>query len=175
MLETEFERIAKGVGATLTIQDENLDISGGIRSPNLVFDLTLSYKNRIINIRNSTGTYFAGRVSSKITKPSESLEFEVTTRSHFSSLFKRNKDRFKLKTKNINIDSFLKHSTGFAELCAIAKDTVFEPTILGQNTDDDFELITEYHLQFSSWWEVIKPIIQFYKEFIDKFERNAIK
>lgn len=169
MLETEFKSIAKALGATLAIKENKIDIGGGVRSPNRVFYLSLSYKDRIIHIRNATGTYFVGKVMSKITQPKASLEFEITTRSHFSSLFTRNKEHFRFKAQNKTINSFLRQSVGFSQLRLIAKHTVFEPTIIGKNSDDGFQIVIEYHLQFNNWWTVIKPITLFYKEFIDRF------
>lgn len=169
MLKTEFKKIAKEEGATLIIQDKKIDIGGGVRSPDLAFLLGLQYKGRTINISNSTGTYFVGQISCVIFEPKESLEFEMTTRSHFSNLFSRKKDRFKIVSQNVNIGVFMRHSVGLTKLKTIAKDTVFEPTILGQNTENEYQLITEYHLQFKDWPQVIQPLILFYKEFIDRF------
>jgi len=53
---------------------------------------------------------------------------------------------------------------------AIAKETSFEPTIIGENTREGYNLIIEYSLLFQDWIQVIEPIIKFYKEFIDRFE-----
>ncbi len=172
MLKTEFEKIAIEEGASLTIQDEKIDFGGGVRSPNLIFSLTLEYRGRTINISNSTGTYFVGRIDCIISNSKESFEFEMTTRSHFSNLFSRKKDQFKLVSQNINVEVFLGNSVGLSKLKTIAKNTLFEPTIFGQNVGNTFQLITEYHLQFSDWPQVIQPLILFYKEFIDRFRRD---
>lgn len=53
---------------------------------------------------------------------------------------------------------------------AIAKETSFEPTIIGENTREGYNLIVEYSLLFDNWTQVIEPIIKFYKEFVDRFE-----
>ncbi len=76
-------------------------------------------------IVNKTGTQFYGHVSCDFSEPLANLEFEITTRSHFVSLFIKDKERIKTKTRSGKINSFLKQYTAFRELCRISKDTIF--------------------------------------------------
>ena len=91
------------------------------------------------------------------------------TRSHFANFFYRKKDRFNIKTNNENIKSFLRQSDGFSKMKVISKEVMFDPTFIGQNTNNEFQLVTDYHLQFNNWWEVIEPLFIFYKEFIGHY------
>lgn len=168
-LITEFKDIAKQLGATLHFSEDKIDIGGGARSPHCVFLLNLNYKGRTIKIKNATGTYFYGYVQSIILDRQSSKEFKLTTKSHFSNLFSRKKDRFKIQTSSNDIKTFIQTSESVLELRQIAQKDVFEPTIIGINSNGKYELIIEYSLQFNDWPEVIIPIVDFYKAFIDKY------
>ena len=169
-MDSIFKEIADNVGAKLEIIDDKYIYTDGSRSPHIVYSLSLNYKDRIIRITNSTGTTFVGNAVCIVSKPKESLEFEILTRSHFVNLFYRSKDRFKIETQNENIKSFLRQSDGFSKMKIISKDVMFDPTFIGKNTSEGFQLVTEYHLQFNNWWEVVEPLFLFYKEFIDRFD-----
>ncbi len=169
MIKTKFKKIAEEEGATIKISDEDILIGGGVRSPNLEFFLTLPYKDKKITLYNASGTSYEGRVTTKFSEPKEALVFEMTTRNHFIQLFYWNKNRFKVRAENPGIESFLRNSVALENLKNIAKDTAFEPRIVGENTKDGFRLIITYHLQFSDWTQVVSPLLQFHKEFIDKF------
>ncbi len=169
MVKTRFKKIAEEEGAALKISDEDIPLGGGVRSPNLVFLLTLNYKGKKITLYNATGTSYEGRVTTVIGEPKDALTFEMTTRNHFINLFYFNKNRFTVRTKNPNIESFLRNSSALKRLKKIAQDTAFEPRIAGENNKDGFQLIITYHLQFSDWTQVVSPLLQFHKEFIDRF------
>lgn len=163
-----FQKIAEQEDAIFMFNEDTIDLGNGSRDFDMTYHLSLEYKDRTINIINKTGTTGVGRVVCIISSSQkDSLVFEMITRSHFVSLFFKN--RYKLKTQNPNIKYFLRHSKSFKEMKDIAKRTSFEPTIIGENSEEGFELIIEYHLQFPDWTEVILPIISFYKEFIDRF------
>lgn len=168
MPELELKKIAEEEGATLIINDGKIDTGTGFYIADLNYLLVVKYKQKTINISIKTSPSTVGKVSCDICNPKKYLEFKMTTRSHFENLFFR-KDRFKLISRNPNIDVFFKNSIGMAELKEITKSTAFEPIILGVNTEESYKLIIEYSLKFSDWHQVVKPIILFCKEFIDKF------
>ncbi|MEM5566330.1 hypothetical protein WNY78_14505 [Psychroserpens sp. AS72] len=168
-LVTEFEDIAEQLGATLHFSENKINIGGGVISPNCVFLLNLNYKGRTIKIKNATGTYFYGNVQSVILNRQSSLEFQLTTKSHFTNLFSRKKDRFKIQTSSNDIKTFIQTSESILGLRQITQKDVFEPTIIGINSNGKYELLIEYSLQFNDWPEAIIPIVNFYKAFIDKF------
>lgn len=169
MLSKLFKDIAEEEGAKLEITDEILDFGDGSRCPHLVYKIRLIYKEKHINFINKTGTQFYGLVSCDFPEKLKNLEFEITTRSHFTSLFVKNKERIKITTQSAKINSFLKQSSAFRELVQISNNTVFEPWILAKNIEEKYNITTKYSLQFSDWTQSIRPIIKFQKEFIDYF------
>ncbi len=174
MIKSEFRKIAESENGKFYYHDEDISIGMGVRSPNVIFILDLSYKECPIKIKNTTGTAYYGLITSKILTNNKPLEFELTTRSHLSTLFWRKNDRFKIETDYTTLNQFLKNSTSLSKLNQIAKKTKFHPLIKGEFQSDGYKLTTKYHLEFSDWTQVLVPLINFYKEFIDKFqERNA--
>ena len=171
MIKSIFEKIAVEENATFDYKRQIVSISDGARSPYTNLNLTINYKSKTIKINNQIGTTAVGRVTSLISRKKLDLEFRITTRSHFLNLFYRNNHRFKISTNNnFKVKNLFKNNLTFNQLKKIADTTQFEPTFIGQNNNDGFTVITEYHLQFNNWHEVIQPLILFYKEFIDQIE-----
>ncbi|MGG8497856.1 hypothetical protein ACQY1Q_15700 [Tenacibaculum sp. TC6] len=168
-LEEHFTKIAEKEGATLHITNDSVRIGGGARCPDIHYQLYIIYKDRKIRVSNKIGVCEVGSVACRICDSKESLKFELTTRSHFRSLFLGKKNRCKLKAENHNIDSFFKNSLSWKELRKMVNETAFMPMFLGENTEEGFSLITEYHMEFPNKEQVVEPLITFYKEFIDVF------
>lgn len=168
MRELSLKKIAEEENAELKIQESKIPGEMGVYLTERSYLFTIKYKQKTINILMETGLSAIGQASCSICSPNEYMEFEMTTRNHIASLFFR-KDRFKLVCKDPNIEVFFNQSIGMANLKEIAKNTAFEPTILGINFENSYQLILEYSLIFSDWHQVVKPIIILYKEFIDKF------
>ncbi|WP_298902963.1 hypothetical protein [uncultured Psychroserpens sp.] len=169
MLNTIFKNIAQEENADLEIVEDVVSYSDGSRSPHLIYKMYIPYKGCTIHFVNKTGTEFYGIVVSNFPKKMENLEFEISVRSHFISLFTTKIDRIRLDTKSALVSSFFKQSSAFKTLSQISESTVFEPSIIGANNEDIFNVTTKYSLQFSDWTKSIKPIIQLQKQFIDFF------
>ncbi len=167
MLDKIFKEIAEQEGGSLQILDQKLELELGTRSPHLVFHLRIPYKDALIYLKNSTGTQFYGIITCVYEVYKPNVEFELSTRSHFSTLFRKNKNRFKLNTSSEAIRAFFKQSKAFQELMDIASNTVFEPAMEGINENLKYKLTTKYSLQFSDWTQSIRPLIRFHKEFVD--------
>lgn len=174
MRELSLKKIAEEENAELSIQESKIpsEIGAYLTERNYLF--TIKHKHKTISILMESGLSAVGRASCSICSSNEYMEFEMTTRNHIASLFFR-KDRFKLICKDPNIDVFFKQSVGMAKLKEISKNTAFEPTILGVNSEDSYQLILEYSLIFSDWQQSVKPIILLYKEFIDRFGDTSIR
>lgn len=169
MIRSEFIRIAKQEGGKLSYKDKDISIGGGVRSPKLIYVLKINHKGHDITIINETGTSFVANITASFPVSRTSLDFDLTTKSHLSTLFSRTKERFKLNSSNANIIAFIKHNEGLKQLNLLAKETTFAPNINGNYSNSNYILKTEYHLQFSDWTQVIEPFIQFYRTFIDEF------
>ena len=171
MIKSEFIRIAKKEGGKLSYKDKDIAVGGGVRSPRLVFVLKINHKNHDITIINNTGTSFVANITAHFPVTTTTLDFDLTTKSHLSTLFSKTKERFKVKSNHQNITNFTKNDNGLKQLNTIAQDGLFHPTINGSYTKGSYTLESKYHLQFDDWTQVIEPFIQFYKAFIDEFSQ----
>ena len=171
MIKSEFIRIAKQEGAKLSCNDKDIATGVGVRSPRLIYALRINHKGYDVTIVNETGTSFIANITASFPVSKQSLDFDLTTKSHLSTLFSRTKERFKLESNNANINTFIKNNAGLKQLNLLAKDTTFAPSISGKYSNDNYILKTHYHLQFSDWTQVIEPFIQFYRTFIDEFSK----
>ncbi|OAB81558.1 hypothetical protein [Cochleicola gelatinilyticus] len=169
MFKKEFKRIASLENGTFYYHDKNIAVGGGVRSPRIIYLLMVDYKGYTIKIKNETGFSYHGIITCEMKTNGKPLEFELTTRSNFSSLFRRNKERFQINARHLNVEAFLKQSDILKELEQVARKDLFEPTITGVYDGSIFRLTTKYHLQFSDWTQVLEPFISFYKQWIDKY------
>lgn len=174
MIISEFKRIADKENGEFYFSDGNISLTGGVHSPDVEFIIKFVYQGCEVVIINKTGYNYYGNVISKFKATKTSLGFDLYTKSHFARLFSRKKEQFKIESIDENLNHLLNKSPALKELAKIAKNTVFEPMIIGTYVNDYYELRTEYHLQFSNWTQVLEPLIAFYKEFIDTFmDRSA--
>jgi len=95
MVENIFEDTAKKEGATFNSDEDVISMFDGGRRHSMSYSLTVNYKGRIITIKNECDTSQAGIIKCLMSDKRDSLGFEMTTRSHFLSLFFRG-NRFKL-------------------------------------------------------------------------------
>lgn len=163
-----FKSIAEKEDAIFSFDEEIITVGAGVRDSHLNYFIKKEYRDIAIYLKNTTGTTFVGHVTCLIPKRMDAIAFEMTTRSHFLSLFFKG-NRFKFSKTSPEVTEFMKNSIGFSQLKAIANDTSFEPTILGESNRKGFKLTIKYHLQFENWTQVIGPFMLFYKEFIDRF------
>ncbi|WP_299208505.1 hypothetical protein [uncultured Dokdonia sp.] len=166
-----FKNIASKEQGAFYFSDSDLDIGGGLYSPNVVFHLKIPYKHHQISIINKMGTSYVGIYSCVLPLSLKAPDFTINTKSHLSTLFSTDKkDRFKIVTHHRKLQTFLERSTSLKALNTIAKDTAFESYICGRNSTNEYELKIEYHLQFDNWTQVLEPLIAFQKELITLFE-----
>ena len=173
MILNEFEKIANEIGAKLIVKQDKVAFSDGSRSPHNYYQLSLNYKEKEISLLNSVGTTPFGRVDCEIGNRNDALNFKLTTSSHLTSLLLRRKNRFNIKPKSHYLDIFMKTSKGFNQINDIVSQTLFEPTIIAYSDNESFYLKIEYSLHFKNFTQVIKPIFQFYKDYIDLYENEG--
>ncbi|MEP0265186.1 hypothetical protein [Dokdonia sp.] len=170
----KFKEIAAKENGTFYFSDSDIGIGGGVRSPHVILQLRIPYKDYEIFINNKTGTSFVGTYSCTLPLALKAPDFTIQTRNHLSTLFSRNKkNRFKITTEQEKLNEFLKKSSSLNALNTIAKDTIFEPYIYGKNSETDYQFKIEYHLQFNNWTQVLEPLITFNKEIIDALENRS--
>ncbi|MFY7671782.1 hypothetical protein ACOSP6_11910 [Tenacibaculum sp. MEBiC06402] len=167
MVIEEFKRLSELYNGELYINDETLTTYNGGKDFFYTLFLRVHYKGRAIDIKNTTGAP-VGSVTCNFDKQKDDLNFSMHTRDVFISLFFKG-SRFKFKNSSPNINRFFRNSNSFTQLKEIAKTTAFEPSIIGEHQNNNYQLKFLYSLKFDNWSQVIEPILNFYKEFIDEF------
>jgi hypothetical protein len=157
-----FEEIAKEERADCNIEDSKTRV-GGVVIFEATYDLSIDYNGKLIRVHNILGGMASGELEMLLPKQSDQTKFEITTKSPFSSLFSRKKERVKISSKDHSIIKFFNDSSELQKIQDIIKDTGFEPYIKGKNTKYGFLVRTEYHLAFEERREVIRPLIALYK------------
>ncbi|WP_290701839.1 hypothetical protein [Lacinutrix sp.] len=172
MNKSFFKELTKKENGKFDFHDKDIGLGGGVRSPNVIYKVEFKYKENEFTIINRTGTAYVGNINCKLSKTIQPIEFELNTISHLKNLFLRKKSRFKIITDNKNLDSFLRKNNALKLLIKIANKENFSPLIRCKK-DELWSISSEYHLEFDNWTQVIEPIIEFYKNLIDEFEKNS--
>jgi hypothetical protein len=163
-----FKEIAKKENGKLRIDKQIVSIGFGARSPYNVYTIKVRYKDINIIITNEIGTTAVGTAKCEFPKKIKFQMFEILTRSHFSALFFGKNNRFKITGNNKSLNSFLEKNIATSKILKLVEDTKFQPYIFSSNENEQFKIITEYHLMFPEWPDVITSIIEFYKNLIDR-------
>ncbi|RMB57640.1 hypothetical protein EAX61_11040 [Dokdonia sinensis] len=169
MYKTIFKNIANQENGTSYFTDNDISIGMGVRSPHVVYLLKIPHKEFEIIVYNTTGTQFTGEIYVVLPKQIQNNNFKIETISHWKSLFFPKSKRFKIETKNKNLEYFIQNDIGLEYLSKIADRDKFQPRITGLNEKDQYRLEMKYHLEFSDWTDPILPAIQFFRNLIDEF------
>ncbi len=172
MIKTFFKELAEKEGGKFSYSDEDISIGMGVRSPSVIFQVKFDYKGNEFLIDNRTGTNFVAKIICKVSPELRHVNFSLESRSPLSSLFSRNKSKFKISCTNQNFLHFLNTDKSLNKIGEIAQKTKFHPEIKCNGENRNVEIVSKYHLEFEDWTQVIEPLIQFYKNVIDEFENN---
>jgi hypothetical protein len=170
-----FTNLAEKEGGKFYFRDKDIGsaIGLGVRSPNVNYIVKFLYKENEFTVLNSTGTSFCGEITCSFSSTTRPIKFKLNSISHFKNIFLRRKNRFKIKTKNENLEYFILKSQNMKKLNEISKKEAFDPTIICE-TNGINKITTKYHLEFDDWTQVIEPIIGLYKELIQEFESGHL-
>lgn len=164
-----FTNIAKEENCEVYIGDEKFgDKLSGTFLVESTFQLKINYKGKNILIQHTLGAHGMAEITVELPKQSNGMKFTITTKSHFSTLFSRNKDRVKITCKDSSLVKFFEENDSIKSIKEICKEAEFEPYITGSNENDSFKIRTDYHLLFEQRNLVLRPLINFYKALIDR-------
>lgn len=166
-----FKAIAEKENGKFYVQDSDISLGGGVRSPNVIYLIKFDYKDCAFTILNTTGTSYQANITCNLSKSLQVIAFEITSISHLSNLFLRKKSRFNVKSDNENIIYFLKQNKAIKKLSAIAQAHNFSPWMTCDT--EAKSIVSKYHLEFDDWTQVIAPTIALYKNVIDEFEKRV--
>ncbi len=166
-----FQNLGDKENGKFRFHDKDVSIGFGVRSPNVVYQVTFDYKGNSFFVENTTGTNFVAEISCILDTSIKPIEFELFTISHFKNLFFRKNSRFQIKTDNENLRYFLNHNENFKKLEEISVADKFDPSI--QIVDGNpSKMIARYHLEMDEWTDPIEPMIELFKDLIDEYEKG---
>ena len=171
MYKAIFKELAEKENGKFYFQDKDISIGGGVRSPNVIYKLTFDYKDNEFTIINRIGTAYVGTISCKLSKTIQPIAFEINSISHIKNLFLRKKSRLNIHTDNENLRFFIENNRNYKLLSKIADKENFSPIITCE-FDDNWNLISKYHLEFDDWTQVVEPTIELIKNLISEFEKR---
>lgn len=171
MYKSIFKKLAEREKGQFYFKDENIALLNGVRSPNVIYKVTFTYKDNHFTIIHRTGTAYVATISCKLSDTIQPIQFEITNITPLQNLFLRKKSRLTIKSGNPNLKYFLSKNENINKLSKIADKDKFSPTITC-TCDTFWTIVTTYHLEFDNWTEPIEPIIELYKNLIDEFEKR---
>lgn len=168
IMEDVFKAIANEIGCEYSKKDEKYLLPTGSSLPISTYKLTVSHKGNTFWLKNTFGNSDRGELELYLPKLSGRSEFEITTKSHFMTLFSKKKQRLNISCEDETIVYILTRALNASWLNEYLQKAAFDPYIKGENVDGKFRIRTEYHLIFEGKHEVIKPLINFYKTLIEE-------
>lgn len=132
------------------------------------YTLVVSYKGYSMRIENEFGGPDVGSVVCELPEQPEINEVEVVAKGALFKIFKpKHLLCFSVNTKNRDLKTSLENNHALFVLSDFVRSTPFCPIIIGKNRKGRYELSTHYHLGIKERRVVVRPIIDFYKQFID--------
>ncbi|PIB33094.1 hypothetical protein BFP78_02200 [Gaetbulibacter sp. 5U11] len=168
MYKEFFKNLAEKENGQFYFTDENISIGMGVRSPNVIYKITFTYKDNLFTIINQTGTNYITTIRCQLNDTLHPIPFTVNTTSHLKNLFLQKKSRLNVTTEHLNLKDFLSKNNALNILSEIANKEKFDPNITCQY-DNVWSIETNYHLEFDNWTDPIEPIIELYKNLINHF------
>ncbi len=165
MTKTFFENLASKENGEFIFKKNILKIGLGVRSPQEIYQLNFKYLGAEIQIKYSLGTSFSGSIICLFFNNIEVPEFEISSTSNFIRLFLKKKEGFNIASTNEEIKRFFNQNSALKKLTKISFKENFTPLIISKEN----RITTEFHLEFKDSTQVIEPVIQLYKNLINKF------
>lgn len=160
--------IAAEENCELISRDEKISLGKGAYMVETTHQFAFNYKQSEILVICSFGAHAMATIFTRLQKQSHRATFSITTRSHFSTLFSRNKNRIRINSEDSNLTHVIKENPSIKTLTEICRHAEFEPFITGKNEENNYIIRTTFQLIFPERESVMKPLIQFYKDMIDQ-------
>lgn len=173
MKTTFFKELARKEQGTFYFKDEDISLGMGVRSPHVVYRVEFVYKKHKFIVENRTGTAFVATITCRFASTLRPIRFSLHPLSHLKNLFLRKESRLSVSSENQNLQFFIENNNSFKKLNGIACEHNFSPAI-ECDADPVSQIVTTYHLEFDDWTEPVHPLIAFYKDLIDEFEKGQL-
>ena len=96
--------------------------------------------------------------------------FKIDEKNPIFQFFNRKADRLHIKSKDSNLEHFIKNQVSFKAMNTLAKTDAFQPMITGEIIDGQYRIETRYHLDFIRHMEAVELLLDFYKSLMDYFD-----
>ena len=161
--------IANKENGTLWIEDSKEIYTNGSRSPSSTYTIKVEYKGQDIILFNTIGSVTSGKIICELNSNQQFPTFEILTKSHFESLFLGKNSRLKIKSNSKRLKIALKREFQKSTISHFFEHTRFEPYIFSEIKNNKYIITTTYNLEFEGWFNVISPLLEFYRTLIDLY------
>jgi hypothetical protein len=165
-----FKSLAIEFNASLTINGYPHDLEKQSEAQRSHYKLLIPYKKETLSLEYMVGAQHTASMSIIVEEITEKCAFEVTTRSHFMSLFSGKANKVQVKSENLDLKRMIESNEHFLEMKRLIQNSRFEPLIFGKYTRDGYLMKTEYHLVFPKRTQEIHSLIHFHQALIDFVE-----
>jgi len=168
-----FEQIALEENAQLQIaSDKHMapSLHSGVGGTifTTVYTLDVEYKGYLIKVVNELGGQDVASVVCELPEQPNHNELEIMTKGGLFQIFSpKHLLCFSVKSRNQNLKASIESSNVLFRLGDLVKSTRFDPITIGKNRDGLYKLSMHYHLLFKERENVVRPIIDFYKQLIN--------
>jgi hypothetical protein len=173
-MEHIFRDIAEQENGTLFIKDEIVSMGMGVRSPYTIYTIRLMYKGVKVTVHNQVGTTAIGTITCQYPYDINIPNFELETRSNFSTVFRGKKNRFRISCSDPEFSEFIRQQISNPDILKLVRKHQFEPYLTYKDSLKEKTVVTEYNLLFEDWPLVISPLLTLNKEIID-WHHNKIE
>lgn len=168
-----FSNLAHSENGEFYTRDEIVPVGRGVRSPQVLYKITFSYRQNQFSIVMHYGISNTGHIKCQLDKNLRPKGFKINaTFPLFRFLSSKNKG-LKIISSNASIDKMISQNKYFHILNEIALKENFNPSIICE-FENGWNLEAKYHLEFLNWTSPIKPIIELFKFIIDEYDKKLL-
>lgn len=171
MTTSKLQQIATNLDGKYTVEDYTVTYHNGAKSYDKRHVITYDYLGAKTVIFVQEGAADSARIITTLPDHINYTAFEINCISLFEKMFWWQKSRFKVICKNQDFYQFLTQKALVVFDKRMKKDN-FNPHIFTQKSDLSNQIVIEFHLGFSAWWDIFEEINQFLQIILQKLNTN---
>lgn len=167
MIESHFRSAVQKYQGSYNVSHFSVAGNRGSINPISIFTFSTTYRGISIHVKYELGNHNLAEVVLKIPNPTLSFDFKIKTRDNFSRLFSSQKNPWKVTSKRNVFTNKTEEALRTSGLTKMANDTTFEPTIIGQTSDEMYMFSTTFYLGFENKEHSLDALINFHQKVIE--------
>ena len=171
MIRAKFEEVANQLGCKYEYSEKGHVSFISRNIPASYHTLTLEYNSVTIKLVYELGSQNLGKVKSVIETSKNIVNFSVTTKSQIQRLFSKDKEPFKIESKDPIFESKIRTFLKSSIYHDMVNRTTFDPEICGVKSEGKYTIYTNFYLGFEDKELSIIPSIDVHKKIIDEILR----